>query len=85
MPTERRRYQITETDEVARAIDAAALKWPGESRAKLLVRAVSAGGDAFKEESKRAARRSGVERMLGTFKPGYPDGYLAELRSEWPE
>lgn len=35
MPTTRPRFQVTETAAVAHAIDLAAKRWPGESRARL--------------------------------------------------
>lgn len=85
VPTDRRRYQITETDEVARAIDAASALWPSESRARLAVRAIIAGGATFDAERQVTERRDAVMRMLGSVEPGYPDGYLADLRSDWPE
>jgi len=85
MPTERKRYQITETDEIARAIDAAAALWPGESRAKLAVRALVAGGVALDEEAQLATRRAALDRIIGSYPGLYEEGYLPKLRSEWPE
>lgn len=38
--TTRPRYQITETPEVAQALDRAAQRWPGEPRSKLLRRLI---------------------------------------------
>lgn len=40
MSTTRPRYQITETPEVAQALDRAAQRWPGEPRSKLLRRLI---------------------------------------------
>jgi len=84
MPTDRRRYQITESPEVARAINAAAARWPGESRAKSVVRAISAGADALESESAAMERRAAIETLIGSG-PSYPHGYLAGLRADWPE
>jgi hypothetical protein len=85
MPTARPRYQITETDEVARAIDAAAAKWPGEPRSRLLVRVIAAGGDVLSADAELAKRRAALERLRGKYSDAYPPGYLEELRADWPE
>lgn len=50
MPTIRPRYQVTETPEVARALDRAAKRWPGEPRTRLLVRLVEVGGGLLESE-----------------------------------
>ena len=43
VPTTRPRHYVTETDELAAALDAAALRWPELTRSQLLVRlAISA-------------------------------------------
>ena len=69
MPTTRPRHQVTETDEVARALDLAARRWPGESRGRLLVRLVEEAGEvlASDEDARRRrtpAGRSGWQRGL---------------------
>ena len=84
VPTERKRYQITETDEIARAIDAAAALWPGESRAKLAVRLIVTGASSLNQTALASERLAAIDRIIGSY-PGYPKGYLADLRSEWPE
>ena len=48
MPTTRPRLTITETDDVARALDAAAARWPEVgSRRELLLRLVAHGREAI--------------------------------------
>ncbi|MDM4762465.1 hypothetical protein QT381_05540 [Galbitalea sp. SE-J8] len=87
MPTTRPRYQITETDEVARALDAAERRWPGEPRSRLLVRLVIENGARVAEltEEEAARRAAAVDSLAGSFAGVYPEGYLEELRSDWPE
>jgi hypothetical protein len=86
MPTTRPRYQVTETAQVARALDLAAQRWPGESRSKLLLRLVDIGGGALEQEqhtkdnTHRAAVRASSGRYAGAFGPDY----LTELRADWP-
>lgn len=84
MPTARRRYQVTETDAVARAIDAAAERWPGESRSRLLVRVIAAGGEALERDAEVEARCAALRRVSGSLTGVYGPGYLDELRADWP-
>lgn len=89
MPTTRPRYQITETEKLADALDAAARQWPedAENRAKLLLRLVDEGHSALKNhrEDLLRARREAIRATAGSFSALYPPGYLAELREDWPE
>lgn len=89
VPTDRPRHTITETDEVARALDDAAKRWPAHSgtRGKLLLRLVEEGHDAISGESDRETRRraDAVRRTSGALSGLYPEGYLERLREDWPE
>lgn len=77
---------MTETDELARALDAAARQWPELSRPRLLTRLALEGHRAVEVavEQRRAARVAAVHRHAGVSAGSYGDGYLAELRDEWP-
>jgi uncharacterized protein (DUF2236 family) len=89
MPTDRARLTITETDDVARMLDEAAEQWPEdrEHRARLLKRLAERGLEAARAE--RAAEQldwatavAGAAGAAGA--AAYPDGYLADLRDDWP-
>ena len=85
MPTSLRRYQVTETPAVARALEIAERRWPGKSRSALLAALAEEGAKAVEhdDDTRRAARRKLLEENAGGF--NYPEGYLAELREDWPE
>lgn len=89
MPTSRPRYTLTETDDLARALDDAAVRWPNEkeARTRLLVRLVEAGHRAITEEDEARAerRRDAVKRTSGALSGAYGPDYLKKLRDEWPD
>ena len=84
VPTSRRRYQVTETDDVARALDAAAKQWPNEPRSRLIVRAIIAGGEALTKDAALDIRLTTLKRLQGSYPDEYGPGYLESLRSDWP-
>ena len=83
MPTQRPRHMITETDEVARALDHAARRWPGEPRSKLLLHLIEEGERALEDQVDR--KREVILRTSGAFTGAFGPGYLDELRKDWPE
>jgi len=85
VPTQRRRYQITETAEVRRAIDEAAKRWPDESRARLVTRAIVRGGDALADDHADSARRAALARLRSSYDGVFDRGYLDAIRADWPE
>lgn len=89
MPTTRPRHLITETEQVARALDDAAARWPEDRdrRAKLLLHLVEEGHRAVLEEQadRVAARRAAVARTSGTFTGVYDQNYLTRLHEDWPK
>jgi hypothetical protein len=88
MPTTKPRHIVTETDEIAKALDDAARRWPQDSssRAKLLVHLVQEGHRVLSEADAHRAmtRRAAIERTSGTLTNAYGADYLAELRDDWP-
>ncbi|MFV1501324.1 hypothetical protein [Mycobacterium kansasii] len=86
MPTTRPRYQVTETPEVAQALDHAAKRWPGEPRSKLLRRLIEVGGGILKEDERveGGSHRAAVLASSGRYPEAFGPDYLAELRADWP-
>jgi hypothetical protein len=87
VPTSRPRHVITETDEVARALDDAARRWPDErSRSRLVLRLLAEGHRVLTagQEQHVEARRAAVQRTSGALADVYEPGYLERLRDDWP-
>jgi hypothetical protein len=87
MSTARPRHFVTETDQVAEALDRAAERWPGLSRSQLLVRLALEADRAATEhlEARRLRRRAAIAELSGTLTGVYEPGYLDTLRQDWPE
>lgn len=77
---------VTETDELAAALDVAAARWPGRSRRELLLLLVAEGRKAIEadREGDLAARRAAIEATRGALTGAYEPGYLERLRDDWP-
>lgn len=86
MPTTRPRHFVTETDDLAQALDAAASRWPGLSRPQLLVRLAMEGHRAAqkKHDERRRRRLAAVREHSGLLTGAYGPEYLQRLRDEWP-
>ncbi len=80
---------ITETDDVARALDDAATRWPEDrgNRRKLLLRLAAEGHQMARQEAERRRRDklAAIDRSSGALTGIYEDGYLEKLREDWPE
>jgi hypothetical protein len=85
MPTARPRLTITETDDVATALAAAAARWPEvRSRRELLLRLPVEGREAIEQDEAVARRREAIRRTSGALTGAYDPRYLERLRDEWP-
>lgn len=77
---------ITETDEIARALDIAEAAWPGESRSRLAARLLVAGARTIAPSADDSAYEAVLAERLagyGTLSDVYPSDYLHDLRAEW--
>lgn len=88
MPTTRRRHMITESEQVAQALDDAAQRWPADrgNRSKLLLRLLEEGHRAVLDQRERdvVTQRDAVCRTSGVLTGVFSDGYLTALREDWP-
>ena len=86
MPTARRRYQVTESDDVERALNEAAKEWPDEPRSRLILRVIRAGGDAVaqRERAIAEAKEAAIARVCGAYSGVFGADYLSHLRDDWP-
>lgn len=86
MPTTRPRHFVTETDDLARALDAAAARWPDLSRAQVLVRLALEGHRAAQQahDERRRRRLAALRQHSGALTGVYGRDGLDRLREEWP-
>lgn len=87
MPTVRPRHFVTETSELAAALDAGSRRWPGLSRAQVLVRLALDGDHAAQRarDERRQRRLAAVRQHSGMLTGAYGPDYLNRLRQDWPE
>jgi hypothetical protein len=86
MPTTRPRHFVTETDELAAALDEAAHRWPELSRPQLLVRlALEGNAAAHRDGDQRRERRlTAIRQHAGVLTGSYGPDYLDTSREDWP-
>ena len=89
MPTLHRRHAVTETEDIAAALDVARSVWPelADKPAALLRNLILAGEQALDARRNSAAqhRRHAIERTSGILTGVYGPGYLEDVRRDWPE
>lgn len=86
MPTTRPRHFVTETDDLAQALDEAASRWPDLSRAQVLVQLALEGHRAAQKvhEDRRRRRLAAVREHSGMLSGVFGSEHLDDLRAEWP-
>ena len=84
MPTTRPRHQITETDEIAEAIDAGLREWPDLSRSDVIRELIVKGADALNlSAAERVLAFELALKQLEDLDVQYPPNYLEEVRRGW--
>ena len=80
---------ITETDEIATVLDAAASRWPdsADNRTELIRRLLleQFPGDAEARAERLKSRQALIRAGAGSLPGVWPENWRDELRSEWPE
>jgi hypothetical protein len=88
MPTTNRRHAITETDDIASALDVAAKTWPdlADKPGALLRRLILLGRDTLAHDRVAAddAREQAIDATAGALAGAFGPEYLHELRKDWP-
>lgn len=79
----RPRHQVTETDELAAALDQAERRWPGLSRGQLIARLALEADRQHHDDVNR--RLAAIDRYAGTCTGVYGPRYLETLREDWPQ
>ena len=84
MPTTRPRHQITETDDIAAAVETGLQEWPDLSRSEVIRELILKGAESLKLTA--VERVLAVElalKELASLDIHYPEGYLEDLRKDW--
>ena len=84
MPTTRPRHQITETDDIAAAVEAGLQEWPDLSRSEVIRELILKGAESLNLTA--VERVLAVElalKELASLNIHYPEGYLEDLRKDW--
>ena len=88
MPTTNRRHAITETDDIASALDLAAKTWPdlADKPGALLRRLILLGRNTLAHDRVAAddAREQAIDATAGALAGAFGPEYLHELRKDWP-
>ena len=88
MPTTNRRHAITETDDIAAALDIAAKTWPAlaDKPSALLRRLILVGRNTLVQDRSAAegAREHAITATSGALAGAFGPHYLNELRQDGP-
>ena len=88
MPTTNRRHAVTETDDIAGALEMAARIWPdlADKPGALLRRLILTGRDtlAHNRDTAVETRRQAINGTAGQLDGVFGPKYLRDLREDWP-
>jgi hypothetical protein len=88
IPTTNRRHAITETEDIARALEVAAKAWPdlADKPGALLRRLILLGRNTLAHDRAAAddAREQAIDATAGALAGVFGPDYLRELREDWP-
>lgn len=88
MPTTRPRHVLTETDELATALDDASQRWPADAsdKRRLLLHLIEEGHKAIDPvvRANHENRKRAILQTSGDLPGVYEPGYLDRLRDDWP-
>jgi hypothetical protein len=88
VPTTKRRHAITETDDIAGALEMAAKTWPdvADKPGALLRRLILLGRNTLVHDRATAedAREQSIDATAGALAGIFGPNYLHELREDWP-
>ena len=89
MPTARPRHMITESDDLSLALDRAATLWPelADNRTALLRQILEQGMLAMntRASERLATRATTIAEIEREFDDLWPEGWLDQMKSEWPD
>ena len=88
MPTKNPRTHITHTPQVAHALQVARRRWPNEDReSALILHLLDEGAKSIEQSqaSNDAQRVALIRRVAGKHADLFGEGYLEEIRQDWPE
>ena len=89
MPTNLRRHAITETDDIANALEIARHRWPelADKPGALLRQLILAGRNTLVHDHAEVVRQrqQAIEKTSGAMGGVFGADYLEGLRQDWPE
>jgi len=84
VPTTRPRHQITETDDIAAAVEAGVQEWPDLSRSDVIRELILKGAESLSVTAvERVLAAELALKQLEDLDIEYPPDYLQELRRGW--
>ena len=85
MPTTLPRYILTDTGDVAQALDTAQRFWPDVPRGAAAVKKlIQVGAETLNQDHQARLNALDALEKFAHDGPSYPSGYLEALHDEWP-